>query len=682
MKSPRRMVFGLVLLVLTSAEAADRRPIEDFSREPTTSRAQLSPDGKRLAFIREDLGKPELHIADLDENRVTRLDLGDSTMHMRVTRNRRTGNYTSVSGTTPPKQVGRFAWVGDRRLIITTLVWNHVFYGVMAVDWDGSNAVTISGHEDNKAVINKSQPRFREVIHCFYDEDQAVLMLDRHRGEAGLPNQPDILRVDTLRGLAGPAVKNPGEVAAWGVDAKGVARLGILSRGEMSGAIYRESEAAPWKTILPLMNRTGQIRAVGIDAATGKPLVGALTPEKRWTVFPLDPATGAIGAPLLADPEYDIVPNHPGPEVDGVALAATIFSPNKGALVGIRYCTESPRVKWFDQDYAAYQAALDRALPDTVNIFVNGSQDGKRLLWLAFSDRDPGTYMLLDLEKHKLTPVAPRMAWIKPAQMAPMLSIKYPARDGIVIHGFLTVPVGHPPKDLPLVVLPHSGPWTRDAWGFDPLVQLLANRGYAVLQMNYRGSPGYGEEFFELAHRQIGKAVQDDIEDATRWAIATKMADPKRIAIMGVNFGGYSALFALGHNPELYRCGISLAGITDWPAIYDTRRGGQVAEEANQYWRREIGDPDKDLDSLNAISPVNFADKIVAPVLMIQGKEDHTVPPEQAKLMIAALEKAGRPPESLFVSDLAHGFGNAQQRQQIYQAIDAFLAKNLGPGMP
>jgi dipeptidyl aminopeptidase/acylaminoacyl peptidase len=667
---------GLLALALTAAQAVERLPIEDFSREPTTARAQLSPDGKRLAFIREDLGKPALHIADIDQKQVSRLDLGEATapvLHVG-------GNV--IMAQTISKQVGSFAWVSDRRLVITTVIWDTLVYGVIATNWDGSQGVPISGLEDNQINISIPKQYYNEIIHCFYDKDQTVLMLDRHVGSVGLPNRPDILRVDTMTGLAGVVVKNPGEVAMWSVDANGVARLGILSHGELSGAIYRENEASPWKTILPLANRTGQMRAVGIDAATGLPLVGALTPEKRWTIFPLDPATGTMGAPLLADPEYDIVPNRPGPQVAGIELAATIFSPKKGTLLGIRYYTDAPRVKWFDRDFATYQAALDRALPDTVNVFVNASLDGRRMLWLAFSDQDPGTYMLLDLDKHKLTPLAPRMSWIKPAQMAPMLSVKYQARDGITIHGFLTVPVGHQPKDLPLVVMPHGGPWVRDAWGFDPLVQLLANRGYAVLQMNYRGSPGYGEELFEKAHRQIGKAIQDDIEDATRWAIAAGVADPKHIAIMGASYGGYSTLFALGHNPELYRCGISQAGVSDWPAIYNERGGDSAANDANRYWRREIGDPDKDLESLKAISPVNFADRITAPILIIQGKDDHIVPRGQAKLMISALEKTGRTPESLFISDLGHTFGNARQRQQIYQAIDAFLAKNLGPGVP
>ena len=476
-------------------------------------------------------------------------------------------------------------------------------------------------------------------------------------------------------------VKNPGEVAQWGMDFEGVARFGILSQGEQSGAIYRENEQAPWRTILPLQDRSGQIKPAGFDAANNRVLVTALTPAKRWTVFPLDPATGKMGEPLLADPEYDIVPSRVITDSGGVTVASRMFSVKKKSLVGIRYVTETPRVKWFDPDYAGYQRAVDKSLPDTLNVLAGESRDGKRMLWYGYSDQNPGVYYLFDLEKRTFKPVATRMSWLKPAQMAPMLAVKYPARDGLVIHGYLTVPVGHQPKALPLVVMPHGGPWERDVWGFHPLVQLLANRGYAVLQMNYRGSPGYGEELFQKAKRQIGREIQDDIEDATRWAIAAGVADPKHIAIMGGSYGGYSTLFALGHNPELYRCGISQAGVTDWLAIYDEHRSEPGYKEANQTWRREIGDPDKEKGVLAAISPVNFADKITAPLLIIQGKEDLRVPPDQAKRMITALEKAGHPPESLFLSEVGHNFGHEKRRTEIYQRIVDFLAKNLGPGV-
>ena len=338
-------------------------------------------------------------------------------------------------------------------------------------------------------------------------------------------------------------------------------------------------------------------------------------------------------------------------------------------------------MKWYDREFAGYQMSADKALPDTVNLLAGMSRDEKRLLWYSSSDQNPGQYFLMDVEKHKLTLLGSRMPWVNPAQMAPMLLVKFAARDGLQIHGYLTVPVGHQPKNLPLVVLVHGGPWVRDVWVYDPLVQLLANRGYAVLQVNYRGSTGYGDDLYRKARRQIGREIQNDIEDGTRWAIDSGVADPKRVAIMGASYGGYSTLFGLGRTPELYRCGISIAGVTDWLAFF---QNSDVAEyrSSQRYWREQLGDPVKDKYDLQDISPVNFADKITAPLLIIQGKEDQRVPPDQAKRMIAALEKAGRKPESMFVPKLAHTFGNEKQRTEIFTAVAAFLEKNLGPGVP
>ena len=658
------ITFGLLMLGAQAAFGIERLPVEDCAREPDIGRAQLSPTGRQLAFLRDYRGRGAVHIVGIDDNELVRLEVGEAAL---------------AGGTL--KSVGNYAWIGDRRLLIITTVWDTTLYGVRAVNSDGSNSVPISGYEDNKISVRNAPLFAREVIHWFNDESQTVLLLEQHETGGGNLDRPDILRVGTLTGEIHREVENPGDVVRWGLDFDGVVRLGILAGDGKPGAIYRDNAQSSWTKVLPADERIGFMRVLGFDAASNRMLVAALNSEKRWAVFPFDLATGTLGEALLSDPVYDIVPERLG-EADGVRLSSPIFSRQKRTLVGIRHYTEAPRVKWFDPDYAAYQAAIDRARPDTVNLFAGISTDEKRLLWFSFSDQNPGGYSLMDVEARKLKPLAARMSWIKPAQMAPMLSVKYTARDGLPIHGYLTVPVGHQPAGLPLVVLVHGGPWLRDTWGFNPLVQLLANRGYAVLQVNYRGSVGYGEELFRKARRQIGREVQADIEDATRWAIASGLADPQRIAIMGASYGGYSALFGLGHSPGLYRCGISIAGVTDWPAIYDDRRNDPAYRAANQHWRREIGDPDQERGRLESISPVNFAEKIVTPVLLIQGREDRTVPQDQAKRMITALTKAGRRPESLFIPKLGHGYGKEKERIEIYRAIVAFLEKNLGPGVP
>jgi dipeptidyl aminopeptidase/acylaminoacyl peptidase len=665
MKYSWRPLLLCLFAAATSLSAVERLPIEDFAREPEVSRARLSPDGKYFAYLGEHRGIMKLHVGEVAHNNVLRLDIHGA------------GLVNDA-----PKEVFAFDWVSDKRLVVTTTVWD-MLYGVLAVDRDGDHEVPLGGYEGDQMDLRGGGRLYpREIIHRFYDKDENVLMLDRHidMNSVGGANRPDVLMVHTSEGLLSTLVKNPGEVRAWSADSNGVVRVGVLSHGELSGAIYRENEQTPWRTVLPLQNRHGMMQPLGFDEANQRLFVAALTEKKRRTLFSLDPATGTMGTPLLADDEYDILPDHFLPGFDGQALASPVFSKKGGTLLGFRYVTESLRVKWFDSGLAKVQKAVDRALPDTTNFMVDASLDGKQTLWLAFSDQNPGAYYLADAEKHSFKQLAPRMSWIKPAQMAPMLAVKYTARDGLTIHGFLTVPVGHEPKNLPLVVMPHGGPWVRDVWGFDPLVQLLANRGYAVLQMNYRGSPGYGEELYEQARRQIGGKIQDDIEDATRWAIAAGVADPKRIAMVGASYGGYSVLFALGHNPDVYRCGISLAGVTDWTAFLGN---SDVAEykEATRYWHEQLGDPEKDKDLLHAVSPVNFADKITAPVLIIQGKEDRRVPPDQARRMIAALEKAGRKPESMFVAGVGHTFGRGQDRLEIYKRIVAFLEKDLGPGV-
>ncbi|MEO7600240.1 MAG: S9 family peptidase [Opitutus sp.] len=662
MSLPRLWIVVVASFAAVTALAIERVPIEDFARQPETTQARLAPDGEHYAFLRDHLGLTKLHVADVANREVVRLNIGTAKL---------------MEGA--PKEVLSFDWVNDHRLIVTTTVWD-LTYGVFATDRDGQHTVPLSGLEDDKVNFQGGRRWLREIVHRFNDEGGNVLLLDRHENDIGKPNRPDIVRMDTTTGLARTIAKNPGEVGHWGVDFDGVPRFGLLTHGELSGAIYRSNDQEEWRTVLPLKNRTGELRVAGFDAERNRIFVTMLNPEKRWTVYPLDPATAEIGEPLLSDPEYDIVPDRGLSGAAGVALAGAIFSRAKRTLVGIRYYTEAPRVKWFDKMYSTYQAAVDRALPNTVNVLVQSSQDEKQMMWYAFSDQDPGAYYLMDQEKRSFKLLAPRMSWIKPQQMAPMLSIKYAARDGLTIHGYLTVPVGHEPKKLPLVVMPHGGPWVRDLWGFDPLVQMLANRGYAVLQMNYRGSPGYGDELFRKAKLQIGRQIQDDIEDGTRWAIASGVADPSRVGLFGMSYGGYSALFALGKTPELYRCGISFAGVTDWLGIYSDSDGSDN-KQARKYWREQIGDPASDQAGLAAISPVNFADAIKAPVLIIQGKRDRRVPPDQAKRMIAALERAGRKPESLMLSDVAHNFGTEKKRTEIYRAVAAFFEKNLGEGV-
>lgn len=659
----KRSFFALLSCVFLSGGVAsllavDRVPVATFAKPRDFYNARLSPDGKCVAFLKDEEGKTWLHFLDLEKKKLTRVDPGKTL----------DGLY--------PKEVAGFDWISDKRVAFITTVWEGQYWtGMTAVDRDGQNWKGFTGYE----VEDEEMPLMaKDIIYTFNDKTQSVLMSDEGWSDDNNRVFPDVVRVNTLTAGYKVVVKNPGDVVGWGTDGAGVVRLGIKSNGLKTSAIYRETEAAPWKTLTPFAEERGRIYPLGFHPDGKNFVVTALSDSKRWSVYFFDPETETL-EDVASHEEYDLIPPSYAPAIDGISLAGAVFTGTNQYVAGVRYVTEVPKVDWFDPNLEAIQTMVDRMLPNTANIITSWSNDMRKLLVMGFSDRDPGSYYLIDLagEKPKFILLAHSRKDFPVEQMASRFAVSYPSRDGKTIRAYLTLPVGAEKKNLPFVVMPHGGPKVRDFQGFDLRAQFLANRGYAVLQMNYRGSPGYGQEFYKLGKREIGKGVQDDIEDGTRWVIDKGLADPKRIAIMGGSYGGYSALFALGKSPDMYRCGISICGVTDWAAILE----GMKTDYKFSYaiWVDWIGKgkPEK----LRAISPVAFADLIKAPVLMFQGKVDRIVPPDQADKMQVALKKAGNPAQLTYYSGEGHGFTKEKNLVDMYTKIETFLAQHLGPGV-
>jgi dipeptidyl aminopeptidase/acylaminoacyl peptidase len=655
---PRILAFGLAALCV-SARAADLIPIEDFARPALYDDARLAPDGKTCAFTRQVEGRDALFFADVATAKVQGYNLGQADV------------------VPADRQVAWYRWLGPKRVLVGIgLRWWNLIEGTAAYDSDGRNGKSISG-----AVTHGSSARidFRP-LHAYraiysFNDDKHVLMLDQ-RDDSGSEEclYPHVIDVNTEDGSYEQVVKNPGNVIGWLPDRKGVIRIGVEYVSGKSALIWRDDAKSPWRRLVGVdQSLESMPMPLGFSSDGKGAYLAAYNKERFRALYLCDLSTGEIGEPLLELPGYDVEFQYSG------FRAGPIWSEHKQAIVGFRYVTEGPRVKWFDEQYARAMEVVDQALPGMVNLPMSIANQDRSMLVYSFSDCNPGAYYLFTPEDGKLRGLFRSHPWIKSEQMAGMNPIVYKARDGVEIHGYLTIPRGEKPRNLPLVVMPHGGPWVRDVWVFDPLVQMLANRGYAVLQMNYRGSAGYGGEFSKKGRHEIGGKIQDDIEDATRWAIEKKVADPKRIAIMGASYGGYSALFALGKSQGLYCCGISIAGVSDWYSLYK-KFDNPEDKLAREHWVREIGDPEKDEEKLKAISPFYFADKIIAPVLIIHGKDDRIVPLKQAKKIISELEKTGRKPETLFISNEGHGFAKEKSRVAEYRAIEAFLAKYLGPG--
>ena len=364
---------------------------------------------------------------------------------------------------------------------------------------------------------------------------------------------------------------------------------------------------------------------------------------------------------ILEDPEYD---------VDGLQ-----YSRLRKVLTEVDYTTWKPMRKILDKETEAMYAELNKKLPgyEVTMTFNNTNEDVFTVR--TMNDRTLGSYYLFEKKSGKLTKLADRNPWLDEKNLSEMKPITYKSRDGLTINGYLTLPKGKDPKNLPTVINPHGGPWARDVWGFNPEVQFLANRGYAVLQMNFRGSTGYGRKFLEASFKEWGKKMQDDITDGVQWLIKQGIADPKKVAIYGASYGGYATLAGVCFTPDLYACAVDYVGVSNLFTFM---------KSIPPYWKpfldmqhEMVGDPVKDSLQFQSTSPVFHVDAIKAPLLVAQGANDPRVNINESNQIVDALKKRGIDVVYMVKENEGHGFYNEENRFDFYQAMEQFLAKHM-----
>ncbi len=337
------------------------------------------------------------------------------------------------------------------------------------------------------------------------------------------------------------------------------------------------------------------------------------------------------------------------------------------------------RTWWFDTHYAGIQAAIDASLPDHVNMLQGGSRE--HVLVFSYSDVDPGRWYVLDVATMNMKEIAARVPAIDPARMQPMQTLNYPSSDGLSIPAYLTLP-GKPAGPAPLIVLIHGGPQARDRWGFDEEVQIFAAHGYAVFQPQFRGSTGFGKHFEEAGYGQWGLAMQDDITAGVRYLVDQKIADPQRICIVGGSYGGYAALWGLAKTPDLYKCGVSVAGVSDLARRLSDRSDTSYNAIGREIVRHQMGDASTMQAQFDSVSPVKHADRITAPLLIVHGKLDQRVPISYGIRMRDAMQDLHKDVQWIEFAHEGHGVARAEDKVVYYDAVFALLARTIGKGEP
>ncbi|MDG5489381.1 S9 family peptidase [Sphingomonas sp. BGYR3] len=546
-------------------------------------------------------------------------------------------------------------WAGNDRLLVSFSLISR---------WEG---------EDRRATrlaaldLKTGRSIFIGLKEQSFDGDD-IMYVDKDGGYVILSTQatpyeyPSVFRFDLATGRAKLLLTPRGQVWNYVADSTGVVRVGIRHADTGWSLLYRSSEKEAFSVAVEQAKRGTASRPIdGFTILPGSDQGYVTTTDEngRFAVHRFDFAKSELGEKLYGADGYDISDY----EVSGA-----------GEIEAVWYADDRPRTLWVNEAMKQLQAKIDRALPGMTNTIVSRSQDDARILVFSGSDTDRGAYYLYDSAKRALSLLIDPFPPVDRARLSPMEPVSYAARDGLIIPAYLTLPKGREAKALPLIVMPHGGPFARDEWGFDAWVQFLAARGYVVLQPNFRGSTGYGRQFVAKGTGEWGRGMQDDVDDGVRWLIERGIVDPKRVCIMGGSYGGYAAMWAAVRNPDIYRCAISWAGISDVASMlrYDARK--LAATRYFMDWRDRVrGDDDF---KLAQISPIKAAERINIPLLIGHGAKDDNVPLYQSRRLHEALEKLGKPHDYVVYPEEGHSFSDPAVATDFLQRVEAFLRQH------
>jgi dipeptidyl aminopeptidase/acylaminoacyl peptidase len=607
----------------------------DYGRLPFITMPRISPDGTSLSGLISVKGEQVIAILNLFNN-------ADNPVYLKVPEGTQIGYIRWVNKDNI--LVGAYALLpveGDRSIVSRLFAVNRVTKKVTRLMWDqmgqGASALWVAS-----------------------DGSPNILMEVQNSIYLGEDFWPAVYRIDVETGKRAQVVKGRTDVMDWYADGTGNVRVGVAydDSSRKFRLVYRGPEGGLFKTIDTADSRKQEAltRPFLFVPGTSRAMVMRDNELGLTAIYEVDLATQQDVRTVYTAPE--------GSEVDDVHISA-----DGATLLGVSYSGKTSGIVWFDPSLDSVQKAIDQSVPDKRAWIVSMNADRSRLLIVIDRADSPGALYFFDINGSKMQRVSIFNEKLGTRPLNPVKLVRYKARDGLEIEAVLTLPKDRPAKNLPIVMLPHGGPWGQDTLDYDYWAQFIASRGYVVLQPNFRGSTGYGTEFMRKGEGQLGLAMQDDLTDGLNWAVKEGLADPKRACIVGASYGGYAAMWGIAREPDLYRCAVSIAGVANMRREVNDFGGYLMGGKYKDDWKRMSPD-------FAAVSPINAIARIKAPLLLIHGKKDITVDYAQSDSMYGKMRAAGKQVELVPLPLADHHFRREEDRVVLLSSIEVFLAKH------
>jgi dipeptidyl aminopeptidase/acylaminoacyl peptidase len=598
-------------------------PVREFFKNPEKSGFDLSPNGQFISYMAPYQDRMNIHVQHVGTQEAKRI--------------------TSITD----RDIAGYFWADDQRIVYLRDNGGDENYYITVIDKDGQNEKVLTQFDNVRTQIIDD---LEEI------PDEVIIGLNKRN-----PEVFDAYRLNLSSGEMEMIAENPGNIMGWLTDHNGALRVAVTSDGVNTTLLHRENEEQEFQPLLTTNFKESASPLFFTFDNKNLFATSNLGRDKSAIVI-LDTSSGKEIEQLFEHPEVDV--------------SSLSYSRKRKVLTGISYTTWKTERTFLDKAAEERYQWLKEQLGDDEIAITSHNKDEDKFIVRTYSDRTLGSYYFYDQKAQKLDKLTEVGPWLRQDEMTEMKPLTYKSRDGLSIHGYLTLPLGKEAKNLPLVVNPHGGPWVRDKWGFNPEVQFLANRGYAVLQMNYRGSTGYGRSFWEASFKQWGLKMQDDITDGVQYLIDEGIADPDKVAIYGGSYGGYATLAGLTFTPDLYACGVDYVGVSNLFTFMQT---------IPPYWKpmlemmyEMVGHPEQMKEQFEQTSPALQAHKIKAPLLIAQGAKDPRVNKAESDQIVEALKERGVDVDYMVKENEGHGFRNEENRFEFYEEMEKFLAKYLG----